>query len=60
MRRALAALPIVPGARAAVARLTGGRRDVLDAHAELLQTHGMRYLLDRQMCLKWLEAEKAR
>jgi SAM-dependent methyltransferase len=53
VRRTLAALLLVPGARAGVARLTGERPDVLHAHAELLRTHGMRYLLDRQMFLNY-------
>ena len=51
LRRALAALLLVPGAVGAVAAVTGERRAVLDGQRELLRTHGVRYLTDRRMFL---------
>jgi hypothetical protein len=41
----------LPGASEVIARRTGEDRAVVDAHAELLRRHGMRYLLDRQLFL---------
>jgi SAM-dependent methyltransferase len=46
IRRLLAAVLLVPGARAAIARVTGEQPDVLRGHRELLREHGMRYLGD--------------
>ena len=46
VRRALAALLLVPGAEAAIAAVTGERRDVLQGHRRLLREHGPRYLTD--------------
>ncbi len=51
LRRALAALLLVPGAVAVAAAVTGERRDVLDGQRALLRTHGVRYLADRKLFL---------
>jgi len=51
VRRALAALLLVPGAAGLVARLTGEDAAVLEGHRELLREHGLSYLADRQLFL---------
>jgi ubiquinone/menaquinone biosynthesis C-methylase UbiE len=51
LRRAMAALLIVPGGGRFVHRLTGEGSDVLQGHRALLQEHGLRYLRDRQLFL---------
>ena len=51
LRRMLAASLLVPGGTAAVSKLTGEDRDVLDEHRQLLRTYGLRYLSDRQLFL---------
>ena len=51
VRRALAALLVVPGAAAAVARATGEDPAVLEGHRQLLREHGAGYLTDRQLFL---------
>jgi len=51
VRRLLASLLLVPGAAAAIARLTGERLEVLAGHRELLRGHGIRYLADPALFL---------
>jgi ubiquinone/menaquinone biosynthesis C-methylase UbiE len=51
IRRMLAATLLLPGAPAAVAKLTGEDREVLEGHRRLLSTHGLRYLRDKQLFL---------
>ena len=51
VRRVLAALLLVPGAAALVARITGEDKKILEAHRELLRAHGFRYLRDRALFL---------
>jgi SAM-dependent methyltransferase len=51
IRRALAALLLVPGAERAIAALTGERLDVLQGHRRLLREHGVRYLTDPDLFL---------
>jgi glycosyltransferase involved in cell wall biosynthesis len=51
IRRALAAVVLVPGAARAVAKVTGESPTVIAAHAELFKTHGLRYLGDRNLFL---------
>lgn len=51
VRRALAALLLVPGVASLAARATGERLEVLEGQRELLRTHGLRYLLDRELFL---------
>ncbi len=51
VRRALAALLLVPGAPEAIARVTGEPPELLDAHRGLLAEHGTRYLRDRSLFL---------
>lgn len=51
LRRVLAALLLLRGVTGVVARITGERPDVLDAHRSLLKRHGLRYLTDRQLFL---------
>ena len=51
VRRALAALLLIPGADLAIALATGEDRRVLQAHRELLAEHGLRYLTDRELFL---------
>jgi SAM-dependent methyltransferase len=51
VRRALAALLLVPGAERAIAASTGERPDVLRGHRELLREHGIRYLTDPALFL---------
>jgi ubiquinone/menaquinone biosynthesis C-methylase UbiE len=51
VRRALAALLLVPGADRAIARMTGERPDVLRGHRELLRQHGLRYISDPALFL---------
>jgi SAM-dependent methyltransferase len=51
VRRALAALLLVPGAGAAIARATGEAPEVLRGHRELLREHGLRYLADPDLFL---------
>lgn len=51
VRRALAALLIVPGGDWFVERLTGEGPDVLQGHRALLKEHGIGYVRDRQLFL---------
>lgn len=51
VRRALAALLLIPGAAGIVARVTGEDPDVLEGHRKLLSEHGVRYLLDTELFL---------
>jgi SAM-dependent methyltransferase len=51
VRRALAALLLIPGAERAIAALTGERPDVLRGHRALLREHGPGYLTDPQLFL---------
>ncbi len=51
VRRALAALLLVPGAERAIARVTGERPDLLHGHRELLRHHGVRYIADPALFL---------
>ena len=51
LRRALAALLLVPRAVPLLARVTGERPELLAAHRELLRRHGLRYLADRELFL---------
>lgn len=51
VRRALAALLLIPGAERAIAVLTGERPDVLRGHRALLREHGPGYLTDPQLFL---------
>jgi SAM-dependent methyltransferase len=51
IRRALAALLLVPGADRAIARATGEEPAVLEGHRNLLRTHGLRYLTDAALFL---------
>jgi SAM-dependent methyltransferase len=51
IRRLLALVLVIPGAAAAIARLTGEDREILDGHRRLLADHGLRYLTDRQLFL---------
>ena len=51
LRRALAALLLLPRATALVSRVTGEPEDVLAKHKPLLSQHGVRYLLDRDLFL---------
>jgi ubiquinone/menaquinone biosynthesis C-methylase UbiE len=51
VRRALAALLVLPGAVRAVAMLTGESRDVIEGHRRLLAEHGLAYLRDLRLFL---------
>jgi SAM-dependent methyltransferase len=51
LRRAVAAVLLVPGAVDAGSRLTGEAPELLAAHRELLREHGRRYVLDRSLFL---------
>ena len=51
LRRALVGLLLVPGMATVAARVTGERSSVLEGQRNLLQAHGLRYLLDRQLFL---------
>jgi SAM-dependent methyltransferase len=51
VRRALAAMLLVPGAAGAVARATGEDPAVLEGHRQLLREHGLSYLTDRGLFL---------
>lgn len=51
LRRLLAAALLIPGAPAAIARLTGESEALLLEHRELLRRHGLTYLLDRELFL---------
>ena len=51
VRRALAALLVLPGAVRATAMLTRESRDVIEGHRGLLEEHGPAYLRDRQLFL---------
>ena len=51
VRRLLAALLLVPSAQRAVARVTGEDPRLVAAHAQLLRSHGLRYLRDRGLFL---------
>jgi SAM-dependent methyltransferase len=51
VRRALAAVLILPGAVGAVASLTRESRDVIEGHRRLLTKHGLAYLRDRRLFL---------
>lgn len=51
LRRALAALLLVPGADGLVARLTGEDRAVLHGHRTLFERHGLSYLTDGALFL---------
>lgn len=49
VRRALAALLLIPGAPGAIARLTGESEHLLVQHRKLLREHGLDYLRDREL-----------
>ncbi|HYP49205.1 MAG TPA: class I SAM-dependent methyltransferase, partial [Thermoleophilaceae bacterium] len=51
VRRALAAVLVLPGAVRAVARLTGESREVIEGHRRLIAEHGLAYLRDRALFL---------
>ena len=51
VRRLLAALVLLPGVPALMAKATGERQEVLDGQRELLREHGLRYLTDTQLFL---------
>jgi SAM-dependent methyltransferase len=51
VRRALATGLLLPGMSSAVARLTGESLELLDAHRQLLKSHGPRYLTDASLFL---------
>jgi SAM-dependent methyltransferase len=51
LRRALAALLLVPGSERAIARLTGEGEEVLEGHRRLLGQHGLSYLTDSSLFL---------
>ena len=51
VRRLLAAALLIPGAPAAIARLTGESAELLREHRALLRRHGLAYLLDRELFL---------
>jgi ubiquinone/menaquinone biosynthesis C-methylase UbiE len=51
VRRALAALLLVPGGTVLVSRITREDTALLEAHRELLRRHGYRYLTDKQLFL---------
>lgn len=51
VRRALAAVLVVPGMVRLASRLTGEPVEVLSGHRTLVSTHGARYLLDRKLFL---------
>jgi SAM-dependent methyltransferase len=51
VRRALAALLLLPGVGRVAARVTGEDPAVLEGHRELLREHGLRYLRDRELFL---------
>jgi SAM-dependent methyltransferase len=51
IRRMLAALLLVPGGVTAASKLTSEDKHVLNAHRQLLRTHGLRYLTDTQFFL---------
>lgn len=51
VRRALAALLLVPGAGGLLGRFTDEPPDIIAGHQELLRLHGGRYLRDRQLFL---------
>jgi SAM-dependent methyltransferase len=51
IRRTLALGLLVPGFSALARRLTGERPEVLEGHRELLRSHGLRYLTNRQLFL---------
>ncbi len=51
VRRALAALLLLPGAPRLVARVTGEPEAVVTGHRVLLAEHGLRYVRDRQLFL---------
>lgn len=51
VRRLLAAILMIPSASALVSKLTGEPAAVVAGHRALLQKHGLRYILDRDMFL---------
>ena len=51
LRRALAALLLIPGAPRVIARATGESEELLLDHRALLRTHGLDYLRDRELFL---------
>ena len=51
LRRLLAAALLIPGAPAAIAKLTGESEALLLEHRELLRRHGLTYLSDRELFL---------
>jgi ubiquinone/menaquinone biosynthesis C-methylase UbiE len=51
LRRAAVGLLLVPKASSVVARLTGEPEEVVAGHRQLLTTHGLRYLSDRDLFL---------
>ena len=51
LRRLATGLLMVPRATRAVSKLTGEPEEVLAGHKQLLETHGRRYILDRQLFL---------
>jgi len=51
VRRALAGVLLLPGAGAALSRLTGEASTTMEGHRALLKQHGLRYLTDRQLFL---------
>lgn len=51
LRRALAAMLVIPGAASTIARVTGENRGVLEGHRALLRRHGLRYIMDKRLFL---------
>jgi SAM-dependent methyltransferase len=51
VRRALAALLLIPGLSRLIARVTGERASVLNGHRALLRRHGLHYLTDSKLFL---------
>jgi SAM-dependent methyltransferase len=51
LRRILAPLLLLPGGVAAVARMTGEAKPVLESHRQLLLSYGLHYLVDRELFL---------
>ena len=51
VRRTLAASLVIPGVVPLLARITGEEENLLEAHRELLRSHGLRYLRDGALFL---------
>lgn len=51
VRRLLVGLLLIPKASTVVSNITGEPEDVLEGHRQLLRTHGLRYIFDRELFL---------